>query len=126
MRSIVANVARAERVPPMPVVMKAVCLERHVFCRSTPQVVVQATWRLGGLGMADTRTKLHVPCFRDEHIADDTLTQLIHGIHHQRRTALLRAVLHHSTAADGCFEKQLAFTKVMAARLFDIHMLAGF
>ena len=44
---------------------------------------------------------------------------------HKRRASLLRAVLHDAIPAGGCREKQLTFAEIVAAGLFDVHVLAG-
>ena len=116
---------RAEVVPPAPNAGQHVGLIGHHRRGTDPQVVVERLGRLGGLGMADRFALLTVPGFRDQHLANDSALQSLHGLAHVRGAAALRADLHHALVAAGGLDHQPAFADVVAARLFDVDVLAG-
>ena len=92
MDAIVAQVAAAEVVPPVPIVMEPIRLVRHPFGRADPRVVIDAGRRRAGLAVADVFAHLPVPAFGDEHVADHAVAQHGDRLPDGRAGAGLRAV----------------------------------
>ena len=95
--AVVADVAGAEVVPPVPIAVETIRLERDDLGRADPEVVVDAGRHRARLAVADVLAALDVPGLGHEHVADDAFAELLDGVRRELAAALLRAVLTTTT-----------------------------
>ena len=125
MGAVIADVAVAEGVPPPPVVVKTVLLERQHRHRTDPEVVVHAGWRLRRLLVSDVFPALDVPGLGHENVADRPLPQEPDGIGDQGIRAALGPVLNDHAVAAGGLEQEASLPEVVAAGLFHVDVLTS-
>src|SRR5438445_686400 len=93
--------------------------------RSMPELVMEVRRYRRGLAPPDRRAAVRIPCAREVRTADDPVAKRLHGFDGARRAAALRAHLDHALGLALRVYQQLAFARVVAARLLHVDMLAG-
>ena len=104
--------------------MQVVALERPTRRRAFPHFVVESLRRLGQLAVADRRAIGEVPGFRQIGSADDAIVKFLDRFDVVSVASALIAHLHLPLVLSGRLDEQLAFAGIVAARLFDVDVLA--
>jgi hypothetical protein len=123
--AIVSKIAAAEVVPPMPIVMKTILLERHPLCGANPIIIRNARRGRTWLQAADVFPHLPVPAFGNQYVANHAVVQHFYGLRDGRIGARLRPVSYDFAMGSRGGKEQLAFLHVVGTRFFDIHVLIG-
>jgi hypothetical protein len=123
-RSVVADVAGAEIVPPVPVVVETVLLIRQELGGAYPSVIVDSRRRIARRLVTDVSSRLHVPRLGHEHVADHAFSQHLNGAGNQLVRATLRAMLHDDVVPPGRIQQQAALAVVVTTRFLDVDVLS--
>src|SRR5438445_1770921 len=123
--AVVADLARAPAPEPVPVVMDDVVAVRRVRRRALPQLVVQVGGDGRHLPAADRGAGVGIPGAREIGLPDGALLDRLHDVDRARRGALLRPHLYHALALALRRDEQLAFARVVPARLLHVDVLPG-
>src|SRR5206468_9172629 len=117
MRAVVADLARAPAAEPVPVVVNHVVAVQRARRRPLPQLVIEVCWYRGGFAPPDGRAAVRIPRAGEVGAADDPIPDRLHGFDRTRRAAALRAHLDHALGLALRVYQQLAFVRIVAARL---------
>src|SRR5690242_2214666 len=124
-RAVIADLARAPAVKPVPVVVDDVVAVGRVRRRPLPQLVVQVGRHRRPLPASDTRPGVGVPGAPQIRLADDPLADRLDQLDGTRGGALLRAHLDDALMLALRLDEQLALMRVVPARFLHVDVLAG-
>src|ERR1019366_1649268 len=123
--ALVAQVAIAVGPIPVPVVVEAVFLERHLLRRALPQVVIHIGRRIADRFGTDGVAPLVAQAAREVDVADQAFAHLPHAVLQRRRGAALAALLHHPVILARRRHNLFGLEDIVRARLLDVDILAG-
>ena len=125
MDSLVAEIAVAVIPEPMPVVVKALSLNRGHRRRAAPQIVINVGWRLlRGIDLADARAGFVTQAAGEDDSAEVTGANPLDGLLDREAGAALGAGLNDSLVFARGFDQLVAFPDFMADGLFHIDIFA--
>ena len=125
-RAVVQRLACAPTPEPMPVVMDEIVLESSTRSRSLPKLPVKPFRDGRFLADTDRSAVVRVPGFAEIDIPDRSGFDFIDCLHYVRPRAALVAHLDHPAVFLRRLDQHLAFRRRMAARFFQVNVLAGF
>ena len=125
MDAVVGHLAAAVVPVPMPVVRDEVVLIRPLRSWPLPKVVIEMFGNGCWFALADCATAAGVKRARREYLTNDSLAQLLHRLHHHRVASALVTHLHVALVLACCRYHEFGLGGVMAARFFNVDMLAG-
>src|SRR5213080_2681377 len=119
-RAVVADLARPPAPEPVPIVMNDVVAIGGVGRRALPQLVVQVSGDGHRFPAADRRPGVGIPDASEIGLSDGALLDRLHDLDRAGRGALLRPHLHHTLVFALRLDEQLAFARVVPARLLHV------
>jgi hypothetical protein len=125
MDALVAVVAVAEVPEPVPVVMDEIAVVRLFRSRAEPEVEVDFGRGRRRRFHADALPRLVAEPTRDGQLAEGAGLNLRGEFGPRLRGSILRAVLHDPIVFPRRVDRGPTFVHVVAARLLDVHILAG-
>ena len=123
-RAVVADLAGSPPLEPVPVVVHDVVAIRRARRRSLPQLVIQGWTARAPACRARSRARVGVPGAHEIRASDRAVLDRLERLDRSRRRALLRAHLHDAPVFLLRFDQQLAFARIVSARLLEVDVLA--
>ena len=123
MHALIADVAIAGVPEPVPVIGHEILMIRLLRRWSEPQIEIQLLRRIAGLLEADAATRLVAQGTGNQQLAGGAGTDEVDRAGPAAARAALRAVLHDATVLARGLDGDPPFVNVVAARLFDVHVL---
>ena len=123
MRAIVQRFACAPNPEPVPVIRLHIIFVRHARRRPLPQIPIELRRHRHFFPNTNRLAYVHIPGLCKVSPADRAAMNLVDNLNGVRRRPLLCAHLHQLSIFLLHRHEQRSFGRVMAARLFDIHVL---